>query len=226
MAIAFSASASAGQSGGSAVASVTLSITCGASDTLLVANLMTNQAQTVTGMTYDGNAMTIVDSLAPAGNNHQYVYAYGGALSTSAKNVIITFSSALAFFDATVMTLSGSLSTIPTNIAKDSIQTNATSFTSTNPITTAVNNSWVVDSVAFGSNGGTMASLSSSTVRVQDRTFATGLLGTILKATAGSYTPGYTAGGVATNNWSIISFEVEPIAGAAANNPAFLLNFI
>ena len=183
---------------------------------------MTNQAQTVTGMTYDGNAMTLISSLAPAGNNHQYVYSYGGTLSTASKNVVISFSSALAFFDATVMTLSGSSTANPTNVTTAHTESNVTSFSGT-AITTTVANAWVIDSVAVGSNASGISSTSSSTIRIQSQIFDTAAQATILKASTGSYTAGYSG---PNNNWSIISFEVTPATAAAATNAAFLLNFV
>ena len=205
---------------GSGVTSDTKAFTGATGDTMLVVFVVTNQAQNVTGITYDGNAMTLVDSLSPGGNNKCFCYAYSGTIANSSKNIVTSFSASIGFYDIAIATFSGSSTTIPTNKVKNSTNSNTKNF-SNNALTVANASSLVIGCVAEGSDGGTVSSTSSATKRVSASSGMVGEIYTIAPG-AGSYTDSWTFSGTG-NNWGAITFELPP---PTVTNPAFLLNFM
>lgn len=206
MPIAFSQSTTKDHWTGVGVTSETVPFTGASGDTLLLVTVGTNQAQNVTGMTYDGNAMTLVSSLSPGGNNKQWLYAYGGAIATSSKDIVISFSASIGYFNVAAITLSGSR----TDVSGLNVGTNFSNSISTsasNSITTAENNSFVIDSFCHGNDGGVISSTWSSTNGASIRSGLSSQLWYKSIPTAGAQTPSY--GMTSGNNWSLISVEIE-----------------
>ena len=206
MPIAFSQSTTEAHWTGVGVTSETVPFTGASGDTLLLVTVGTNQAQNVTGMTYDGNAMTLVSSLSPGGNNKQWLYAYGGAIAAVSKDIIISFSASIGYFNVAAITLSGS----KTDVAGLNVGTNFSNSISTSAsssITTAENNSFVIDSFCHGSDGGVISSTWSSTNGASVRSGLSSQLWYKSVPTAAAQTPSY--GMTAGQNWSLISVEIE-----------------
>lgn len=90
MAIAYNSTSYSNDTTGSAATTLTVAHTCNAADTKLV--VAGSGAQTVTGITYDGVAMTLI-AVEESGYQKIALYYLDNPTTGSAKNIIISYSS-------------------------------------------------------------------------------------------------------------------------------------
>lgn len=167
MAIAFDASAVSTQT---ATTSLTFSHTCSGASRVLLVGLTVEDGDTVTGVTYNGIAMTQLRKQA-RGDGSNFIYVYGLiAPATSANNVVIS-SSVSTTIKAISLSYTGvKQSGLPDASASQAVNNSSTASTTAN-ITTVANNSWAVTFlIATGSGGTTITTTigSGATFRNQD----------------------------------------------------------
>lgn len=147
MAIAFDAAGTATQA---LSTSVTFSHTCSGSDRILFVNAAAafSSSGTVTGVTYNGVAMTLVDSNLPQANSYTSLW-YLVAPSTGANNVVITSSS------GAVLTTGGSISytgVSQTGVPDSTAKNSGVASNLSQSVTTVADKCWVVGACVTGNS--------------------------------------------------------------------------
>ena len=120
--------------------SLTWSHTCSGSDRILFVGVVGGTTDTVTGVTYDGVAMTLVNKCVAGADFYSYLF-YLIAPSTGAHNVVISASSGL------IIGLSSSYTGVSQTGQPDSSSTKIStvaSATYTQSTTTVADNSWTI----------------------------------------------------------------------------------
>lgn len=162
MAIAFDATSSAQNNDGTA--SLTFSHTC-TSASILIVTTCTNQPQnSVTGVTYNGVAMTSVRGSLNAGSTVIDMW-YLLAPSSGANNVVVTMAASSTAKAAQAVSYSG-VDTAGFPDATSALSPLTTNTTQT--ITTVADNCWIVWGV-YG--GGAITAVTNCVVRAQESTF-------------------------------------------------------
>lgn len=192
----------------------TLSHTCssGSDRLLIVATLVANTSQTVTGVTYNGVAMTGSISVAPdSGPNYYYIklwYLYAPA--TGANNIVATTSSGNVGIQAlsyTGVSQSGFPDASATVAAGTSSPINGT-------VTVVATNSWMA---LFGSDGAANPTAGTSTTQRGSGTpGGSGFFDSNGPLAAGSRTLQMTWTGGSTGNAAVVSFA--PAGGSGPAN--------
>ena len=148
MAIAFDA---ATDGGNSATGTLTFAHTCTGTNRFIVVGFVGNTVDDVTGVTYNGVAMSLIAKVLS--DSTRYVYLYGlVAPATGSNNVVITTSSADTI-------IGGALSY--TGVKQEAAEASGTAAgASTHPqasVTTVTANAWVVGILAGSTNDDTTA---------------------------------------------------------------------
>ena len=136
--------------------------TCTGSDPVLLVGIVHFGGDLVTGVTYNGAAMTQLDKTSSFGGAVAYIYGLANP-STGANNISVAWSGGNATVRAAAGSYTGVRQTgLPDAVAHDQNTTAAqTSIAAT--VTTVANNAWVgAFSFAFG---GTFSSITNGTIR-------------------------------------------------------------
>jgi hypothetical protein len=151
------------------VTSVTASYTCGSgSNRLLVVGVLGDATDFITGVTYAGASMTLINKQQAGTQRWSYLF-YKLNPASGANNVVVSASSSTDIYagaaDYTGVKSSGQPDASTTN----SLPTSVTSLTTS--ITTVTNNDWVIF-LENGYSGGTFAPIAGAgdTIRVSDAT--------------------------------------------------------
>lgn len=162
MAVAIDASTGINESASGAT-SLTISHTCGGSATYLLVFVADWQGDTVTGVTYNGVAMTQLckETRTPDSGSLE-IYWYGlGSPATGANNVVISRSGTVAWINGGVISLTGSSTTTSPVDATATEPGAAGQSTDTLSITTVADNT-AVFIAGVADNGGIAASTNST----------------------------------------------------------------
>jgi hypothetical protein len=199
------------QSGGRLVDELTYSHTCTGSDLILLvsANLKRLGSETVTGVTYDGVALTLIDSDVGGQRYASLWYLVGPA--TGANDIVVSVSQTVQSVDSGSISLTGVDQSVPLGTA------NTANGSGTAPSVTvsAATDDLVVDALCI-ENAGTLSVGASQTQRYN----AVGADG--WNKRAGSTEPGAasvtmswsdTVGG----QWAIVAVPVKPKAAAGGS---------
>jgi hypothetical protein len=181
MAIAYDNSTAGGKSTGT---SQTFAHTCTGDNLVIIVGILTVGSDTVSGVTYNGVAMTRVDAQA-GGGECGYLYILANP-ATGANNVVISTSSSVDIYGFAASYTGCAQGGQPDAHAKNS----ATATSLTAAVNTGVDNCWLVmfarSQSAYTVTGGT-------TERVNDGTHIYGLFDSNgAKTPAGSYSLGLT----------------------------------
>lgn len=158
MAIGYDTAVNAGYSGSTSTTK-TWSHTCSGSNRFLVVQILTNLDR-VTGVTYNGVAMTLI--YKGATDNYSTVYGLI-APATGANDIVVTCSTSQDIIAHSISYTGVSQSIFPSNSAQ------ATS--STVNVVTVYNNSWLVSFYRHTSVGSATAG-ANTTLRIDDATYA------------------------------------------------------
>jgi len=210
MAIAYDNASSARNSGSS---SLTFSHTVSGSNRILVVQAA-GGGQTVTGVTYNGVAMTQATFNGVSPIYFLYTF-YLIAPATGSNNVVITGSAVLwsLALSGGAISITGGHQTAPLGA------TNTGQGLSSAPsisITTTTNNSWIFDTAAVTASGLTLNVANGQTKRYNTTFTQAG--STLLKATAGAQTVGYTN---VMAGWLMNAIEIleEPSSSTVVKDP-------
>lgn len=200
MAIAFDAASTLN---GSAVANLTISHTCTGANRALCVAVTGSTTDIVTGATYSGTAMTLVNKVAAAGGRYCYLY-YLAAPATGANNVVVT-ASASGYLEANCASYTGVVQTGQPEANATASAAAATTRAAT--VTTLTDNAWVV--MAAMLQGGGITAGAGTTRR------HTTLVGAILDS-GGAVTPAasktLTANSTAANYTAAVVAALAPAA--------------
>lgn len=219
MAIAFDASA---KSSGSGINTLTFAHTCSGSDRALVVNVVCDNSDKVTGVTYNGVGMTQVSKLQNTTSRFTYLYLLLGP-ATGANNIVVSTSS-LSYIEGNSASYTGVKQTGQPDATGSNSASSGTSLTTS--LTTIADNCWTVLS-ALGQGGG-IAAGSGATLRISQ------LVGAILDSNgvvspAGSKSMAHTQ--TASHFMVGLMLSLEPsvaVASSIAMQRAFpraILNF-
>ena len=218
MAIAFDAQSSNGKWTTPADATVTWAHTCTGTNRALVVSYCTNQAQNVTGVTYNGVAMTQINALAPGGNNKQSSWGLINPAS-GANNIVVTFNTSLSYWDFCAVSFTGvNQSTAfgtPTTIYSNS---NVADLNSAALVTT-VANSWAVDFLCTGSDGSIFQMDSGQTLRSEIHNGMSACICSKLVASPASVQMDVTnTNAGSANNYSSVTVEMFEVAAPVSSS--------
>ena len=219
MAIARSASAyyNAVQTWGNLGTSASLAIDCTGTNTVLVVwvQTTTGPGELITGVTYNGIAMTQGIKQLLSGNTTYYSYLYYLVNpSSGSNNVVASFSSAESSGQliARCYTDAGTPDVFASNTAGSG------SPASVN-ITTLVDNAWVVGGIGVFSGNKITASSGTVMSRGDNVSFCDTADSNGAKSPAGAYTLSGTHGG---GNWTVVAMSIPPYS---ASGPANLKSY-
>lgn len=118
----------------------------------------------ISGMTYDGNAMTIIGSQVDNGsdNKHAAMYYYAGALGSGAKNVVMT-TDASADLNLTVIQIDGADTGTPVHVNDSGVGAAGSPSTVTVSTTTTNTNCLIICGVATSTSATGTHSVCSAT---------------------------------------------------------------
>jgi hypothetical protein len=216
MAIAFDSTATANQASG---ATLTFSHTCSGSDRILLVGVVTEIASPdiVTGVTYNGVAMTQLGKVFSGDLDEVYLYALI-APATGANNVVISVSNALAFTYGGSVSYTGAYQdALPTGGDIVTGSTSGASTLSLSGLTPSTANSWIVGVADNQSSNTTLSS--SGTLRQAGRpqvVFDTNAI------VSGAYTAQFANAGGNTF-WGAVECAIAPSPETA--RASFLYNF-
>lgn len=213
MAISFDAAVAATPTGGT---SNTWSHTCSGTNRILFVFVYLNSggADLVTGVTYNGVALTLIDKQgnSDSGNDWTYLF-YLINPSTGANNVVVSASTSVGIFGMSSSYTGANQSGQPDASAK---QTAANGGTVTTTLTTIANNCWTV----LGSGGARITSASTGSTQR-----ATDTAGSAIYDSNGPITPpGSTSMSLTTaagDRDGYIMASFSPVASATANSGFF-----
>lgn len=233
MAIAFNAALDLGYSSGNTT-SLTAAYTVGSgANRLLVVGVLGNglsSADSVTGVTYAGVAMTLaaknIGTGAGTPANDRYTYLYYLLNPPSGANNVVVSATVSDYLiavaaDYTGVAQSGQPDVTATGIA--AVAGNS-SGSLTTPVTTTAANDWIIEVVGNGYNVGTHSGYAFTstnlTGRVEGVAFKEPLLLDMSTTTAGAYSPIVTTAATVVVSMDIMSAVAafKPAGGAAAGN--------
>jgi len=165
MSIAFDASVAADNSPGYSSTTVTWSHTCTGSNRILFVHVRGDTSDNVTGVTYAGVSMTLIDKVFVATNRWQYLF-YLIAPATGSNSCIATASTSIAFLVESASYTGARQSGQPDSKATN---TGSSVTTLTFTTTTVADNCWMILAVG-ASNGGLTASTGSFLRRIGTNT--------------------------------------------------------
>lgn len=196
-------------------------INCTGSDALYVM-VGTNQAQNVTGMTYNGVTMTLAGSNT-TGSQKIWVYRLASP-ATGSNTLSVSFDASCSYFHVAAIGFSGS------NTGSLEGASPSTSYSSSNvsaansSITTQYANSWVVDFILIGGDGETgLAGENSQTLQVDYHLGFSSEIGTLAVASPGSTTSNYSW---ATNAYPFarVTIELRVLSTGVAYIPQIIIS--
>ena len=168
-------------------------------------------APTSESITYNSAAMTEAVSISPSFYSSDWYLANP---TNGSHTVAISWTNS-TWLTAGCVSFTGTASTIGATASNNG------SGNISVPITTMVNNSWLVDSVY--QNNGALSMTAGGTQQYDTTTSADGFRGwgqSVTTTTAGSYTDSWTQGSGAANTWGATVIEIEPgVAAAVATTP-------
>lgn len=193
-----------------------LSHTCSGSDRILFAGVVGQiTTDTLTAITYNSVAMTLIDKILCPSDRYIYLY-YLIAPDTGAHNIAVSFSGSTDIAIGGV-SYTGVDQTTPIDGTAKATTTAATSITST--VTTTVNNDWIVS--LFRNDGSAMSAGTSTTSR--GITTGAGQFARNMDSNAdrssGSNSLQATSG--ANANWAYVSAGFKPVGGGSSVNSNF-----
>lgn len=174
--------------------------------------VVTNQAQNVSGITFDGVSMTL-DKDYSAASTKSWVYKLANP-STGSKTLSVDWSANCSYFNVVAMGVSGANAAALEGAAMVNYYDNNNANAFNGSITTQYDNSWVVDFLAIGGDGGTLSASNGQTLQVEYLNGFRCVIGTQLKATAGAVTSNYT---LAITQYSYSRTTIELRAGTAVS---------
>lgn len=188
---------------------------CTGVDALFVV-ITTNQAQNVSGITYNGVAMTQVSAITAA-TQKSWVYAIASP-STGSNNIVVDFSANCSYFHFAAAGFSGA-DTADIVGASTTYYSNSTTSTLNGSLTTESANSWLLDFIAVGGDGDTVTPGSSQTERayLQNQGFET-YISSLAVASPGATTSNFTLNG--TNDYTYSRTVVELKVATGSSGPA------
>lgn len=194
----------------------TLSFTAAAGATLILAGVVNSNAagDTVTGVTWNGNAMTLIAKKEASGGAlpfWSYLFAIAGS-DTGTHNVVTAGASG-GGVHLLVASWTGTDSNVPANFATNSVNNVTVSTISVN-VTVAGTNSWVAALAAENEAGGDSWSNAIAAGRATDADTARSVGDSDGTVVAGVQTCTWSSGGSA-RWWNIIAVEILE-GGAAA----------
>lgn len=213
MAIAFDADDGSSDTGGAAT-SLTYSHTCSGTDRILFVSVGLNtNGDNVTGVTYNGVAMTQIATATANASNRSYLY-YLINPATGSNNVVVSLGSASNVYSSSASYTGAKQSTQP-----DSNATNTTSSTPLTLSTTVVGSGCWIVSTCMDLDGqspgtGTTGRTGASTAQIGD---SNGVVG------SGSQSLGWTVTDTSNPSSGVIA-SFLPSQGAGGGS--FLINFV
>lgn len=204
MTIAFDATST----GTAASTTLTVSHTCSGSDRALVVGVVGRTADEVTGVTYNGVAMTQIGKKAETGSRYVYLY-YLNAPATGAHDIVVSASGS-AYLELSAASYTGVLQTGQPEVNAVNSAVSASSLTTS--LTTLADNAWTV--LAALHQSGTLTAGSGSTQR------NTTLVGAILDSNgpvtpAGSKSMAFS-GANSSNNPACVMVSLAPAVAASS----------
>lgn len=201
MAIAFNSTQNASAAG---TTTVTYSHTCSGADRVLIVSCCSDDvSDDITGVTYNGVSLTLIDKQQAAGG-FQYAYLFRlVAPAVGANNVVVTRTSTTGSVYATSMSYTGVDQTSPVDAVAKST---AASSTISMPLTTTVANAWLVAG-ARNERGWTAGA--NTTIRTTSFGGGgnSGLDSGVAKGSAGAYTLEVTQSDGTRSTWVIASLK-------------------
>lgn len=195
--------------------------TCGSgSDRLLVVTIQMRGGAGggVTGVTYNGVAMTQVTTEAVSGSAHCTMYYLVNPASGSNTVSITQVMTGPSHMVASATSFTGVDQTTPLNAFNKAAATSAGPMTTS--VTTTVADCWVIDSCAMRTQAGEAATMTAVTNRVSrtnSNTAAAGLRGLVSTigpaAAAGSHTCEWTKS--LNHDWAIMAAAFAPASGGS-----------
>jgi len=192
---------------------LTFAVTIAEADEVLFVGIKGNTTDNITGVTYDGVAMTLVDKGAPSGGRYGYLY-YLLNPSTGANNVVVTASGADQLH-AGAAAYKGMKQQAP-EATKKVVREAASGTNAYTDITTITDEAWVVGTVItndnysapYGSTTKVRATFSSTSTRCA-------MVDSEEVATAGSVDLGIVIADDPGNAWTIVLAAMEAAGGTA-----------
>ena len=203
--------------------SYSFSHTCTGSNRLLVVSVNGNGTDTITGITYNSVAMTLVDKQATPTDRWNYTF-YLLNPDTGAHNVTVTSSGAFTGSAATAHSYTGvKQSGQPDSSAKNTATAASDITVST---TTIADNCWLI-----GTCGTSYASVQSgnagTTIRGTDAGGVAAYDSNGLKTPAGSFSLSVHDSHGGGDNMALLTASFAPyVAAAATTSASFLFNFV
>jgi len=224
MPIAFDAAAQSSNTGAS---SLTYSHTVTGSNTILFVGATMDDGDNLTGITYGGAAMTLIDKISGGISANHYIYLYYLINpSTGANNVVISRSTSTGFLGGFSTSYTGAKQTGVPDASNKTAYAAASQTQITTGVTTVVDNCWIV-CVAQVDNDG-----SPGTVNITQRGTTSGN-GTSFgdtnaaRSPAGLYTVGFEATGVGNQKGTVIGASFAPAgAGGVIISPVSTLSLL
>ncbi len=222
MAIAFDA-ASSGYITNVSSSSMTVSHTCSGSDRILVVAVACYAASggdVVSGITYNGTAMTFVAKEKGNGTNtntYSYLY-YLVAPATGANNIVVSFSSNITYAWLAASSYTGAAQTGQPDASDSATSGATTSTTVTDTITSVADNCWAVMG-GFNNNATTWTAGANTTIRAQSGGSANRQMicdNNAAKTPAGSIT--LTATCSSSQPWATVIITIAPAGAAPSGN--------
>lgn len=214
--IAFDA-ASQGTSSGT---STTFAHTCSGSDRLLFVEAYSTTGDDVTGITYNGVAMTQINKVSKSGSSEKLYLYYLAAPATGSNNVVVSRSGSGGFLHGAASSYTGAKQTgIPDSQTTTAPVGTGTSLTATT--TTVANNCWLV--AAFVCDNGGITAGSGTSVRGGDTSFDVIADSNGAKTPAGSHSLIVNCNSGSNRAAVIASFE--PAAEVATGNALMVGHF-
>lgn len=202
---------------------VSWSHTCtGSNLILLVAHSSSDPADTISGITYNGVALTKAKEQVNTGANISSLW-YLVAPATGANTIEVTSNNSVTNVNGMALSLTGVDQTTPIDAAGVGNQADAADSISVS-ITTVTDGAWVVDAVTKELSANSMVVASGQTQRVLlDGTAVDSGMSTKEVATAGATSVGWNDdGSPATFDWAIAAVAIRPAGAAAAADEKLL----
>jgi len=130
------------------VTSKTLAHTCSGSNRVLIVGVVGNQNPDdfITGATYNGVAMTLLETINPGNGSDRYGYLFYLSNPALGTNDIVVSASASSLISIQAVSYTGCLQDVADAHNQSSSATSATTYNSS--LTTVADNCWVVSMVA------------------------------------------------------------------------------
>lgn len=200
---------SSATTGTSTATSLTWSHVSSGNDRLLLVEVSTEQDKTITGITYNGDALTqAVAGTRVTGDLRTEIW-YRIAPDLGTNNIVISMSAA-AYISATALTINSAHQTTPIGITGTA---DGSSTTPSVAVTTTQVNSILIDSLATENDPTTFTAGANQSIQQSIESAATRQIATSVEGTTstGSYTMSYTIS--PTGNWAISTVEIKGVAG-------------